>query len=1444
MSQFQGYKFYNGRIYSFPLNNSNFIKSNTSKTINKDNYILIKKKKIKVKEQKNKSPDFNPKTQFIGSETNKTYNNLINIYNNEYTDEYNNEHNNKYNKLPNPNVSKDLINEKKNDNKNFGAIDLKNYDLKSLKEHINKKLYIIIENYFNKFNSKRTTQIGYNTLNFITSSEKVKELIHNNINFILVDKRFLILSSTQNFNCEGNHVFLYEIEQRAFIFFPKEGNIIEIPKKNEISSNEKNNEENKNSSIINSINNNNENLLEEDSSFQPRIIEDHNSINEEDEEKTAIKALILLYGFQKYFIKLMKSPIIDEFDFNEYYLINKDWIEDFKASFKFKEICGILDKKNYNYSYKGFSKNIEKIINLFPFKTKNRIILNSTHEFYPKLKEIKRNQDLTYPTDFELIPEDLFNLLLKKAKKETHRKDDDFRYKVLMGDNVLFVQNQKKNNIFYTYILNKDSNLKIIGSLIYFEEEKFYKDISKYIKEQGFINFLMEREIEMANYNNKSLIVKDKEEESRCKFVNLSKMSEYDFEELKIKNCLKSNKKLLSKYNDFIKNCLLLKDNKKEITSFNDILLYYQKKDLSLLPVIIILKKSLDKLKKLLYFPEIEYLTQLKAEIYDQEEEKIINNLINSNNKIKVKDFVENNMIFFNSTDTDIDQSIGKNLSLSILNKDFLLMINNSPYFYDTINKINGYYLFKNNNQFFILHLEKYKLYKVDFIEEFEFTLKEEDFNLEFKNILKIIKKMIEFEELIQNLIKSNLNNISNPEEFYLINSKWMEKYKSFYNYNAIISNKNKDDKDLFNYIRNKQSFPDDLKNENNLYPDIDRNFPNLKVPINFEIINKTLFCSIIQDIKEKTNADLKTNYIFKVLLGDNKLFIQDNSIKKLYYIYNEANELKYIIQFYNKDLTDWIQSKNYTNFEDLLLDFGVDLSKNEYQMILDDKLEKFGEIYIIKTSNSSRSIKEPNHCLGLENIGATCYMNATIQCLCHVLNMKKYFQNRQLVFRDTNNKNCPLTIEFYKLVNNLWKDKYKKKNYFTPTDFKSLISQMNPLFKGIAANDSKDLIIFIYENMHNEINKEGQYNNYNNNYQNNALQLFRRNYYSLNSSFLIETFYFEQQSELKCLSCKFNKISYNISNILIFPLEKVREYMVQKSPNGFECVSLENCFENYQEVEILSGQNQIFCNACKRMSNASTGNKMFTSPEVMTIILNRGKGLEFQVEFKYPLFLNIDKYVVDKSQNNNNYELICVLTHLGPSGMSGHFIVFCKSPNDDRWYCYNDAKVTEIDDPTEVDEGEFESVPYVLFYQKCSQNKILNNNNSINRRNQKNNSYKYNNIESSGINRINSNNTITLYFSYKNKEFYLDVNKDEKFSELIKKLNKKYKMPKKVTFYKVVGDNLSEIKFSKTVKDNNLKNQNKIIVLDEDVNAYGNDNDNDNDNDDDYYQYYYNNIY
>ncbi len=197
---------------------------------------------------------------------------------------------------------------------------------------------------------------------------------------------------------------------------------------------------------------------------------------------------------------------------------------------------------------------------------------------------------------------------------------------------------------------------------------------------------------------------------------------------------------------------------------------------------------------------------------------------------------------------------------------------------------------------------------------------------------------------------------------------------------------------------------------------------------------------------------------------------------------------------------------------------------------------------------------------------------------------------------------------------------------------------------------------------------------------------------------------------------------------------------------------------------------------------------------------------MQYDVEFEYPKTFQLNKYI--NFENNENYknnlekieyELISVISHLGESSMSGHFIAYCKSPVNQNWYLYNDSIVTKCNnDFDNLNDKNLNSIPYVLFYQIKESNKQLNviqNSNKI------------------SVNMENeTNNEITLYFNFSNgKELYLDIKENEKFNDAIMYLIQKYNISS--TNFKFYKGNHEEINGTKTIKELNLKNEEHIQV-------------------------------
>ena len=347
---------------------------------------------------------------------------------------------------------------------------------------------------------------------------------------------------------------------------------------------------------------------------------------------------------------------------------------------------------------------------------------------------------------------------------------------------------------------------------------------------------------------------------------------------------------------------------------------------------------------------------------------------------------------------------------------------------------------------------------------------------------------------------------------------------------------------------------------------------------------------------------------------------------------------------------------------------------------------------------------KLPN-LVGLQNIGATCYMNATLQALSNTNSLTEYFIDKSKFI--PNNSNKKMTSEYYKVLSNLWSET-KKNGDYAPYDFKQALSEENTLFAGIQANDSKDLINFLLERFHIELNNPKPNNNDNNIVNVNqmdemqTLSAFISDYFNSNRSIITDSFYGILETKSKCGGCQCTKFNFQIFSFLEFPLEQVNIYMYQmgrrfnminQAPKNPD-VDLYECFEYYQKIDVMNGQNQMYCNICNGNRDTFYGTTIYSLPNYLIINLNRGKGAVYECRVNFPEKLNLLNYASFK-QGNTYFHLYAVICHLGPSSMSGHFVAYCKHRKNNKWYKYNDSFVTECTKDKQYNEG----MPYILFY-------------------------------------------------------------------------------------------------------------------------------------------------
>ena len=351
--------------------------------------------------------------------------------------------------------------------------------------------------------------------NYIIIKDNVNN-VYNNLFFIC---SLISYKSSKFFNIEIIFSFLKEQEYLDKIneiinsgSFKKEEkdkpiNIVDINKKNIgfyiYLSKDNPNKYNK----INNINNENN---------KPFITSNKEEITPNKDESNSpfsiIQKLYLLFYYNCYFLNIIKREEIRGLKQN-IRIINKEWLKKYKECYKYTEVIKNFQKPNINFfdnnilsnpKYSKYFENIKISLNSnMPEELKNSQLI------FPIYSD---NTLFKYPINFELIGNELFNLLIKENDMNEMYNSFNNNYNCLLGNNLLILI-ENNNNILLIYYNNiddnneiKDNNYKIKYILRYYNSNILQSEIQYILNLKYFQYYLFNRGIELSKYGNQNFI--------------------------------------------------------------------------------------------------------------------------------------------------------------------------------------------------------------------------------------------------------------------------------------------------------------------------------------------------------------------------------------------------------------------------------------------------------------------------------------------------------------------------------------------------------------------------------------------------------------------------------------------------------------------------------------------------------------------------------------------------------------------------------------------------------------------------------------------------------------------------------------------------------------------------------------------------------------------------
>ncbi|CAM9572962.1 unnamed protein product [Bubo scandiacus] len=297
----------------------------------------------------------------------------------------------------------------------------------------------------------------------------------------------------------------------------------------------------------------------------------------------------------------------------------------------------------------------------------------------------------------------------------------------------------------------------------------------------------------------------------------------------------------------------------------------------------------------------------------------------------------------------------------------------------------------------------------------------------------------------------------------------------------------------------------------------------------------------------------------------------------------------------------------------------------------------------------------------GLRNLGNTCFLNATVQCLTYTPPLANYLLSREHGRSCHQEGFCMMCI----MQNHTIQAFGSSGNTVKPVSF---IQNLKNIAQHICFGRQEDAHEFLR-------------------YSIDAMQkaclsrCAKLDRQTQATTLVHQIFGGSLRSRVKCVECEAASDTYE--PYLDMALE------IGQSSN------IKQALEQFVKVELLAGDNAYSCAQCKQKVLACKRFTIHRASNVLTLSLKRFSdfgGGKITKDVAYPEFLNIRPYMSEKG-DPVMYSLYAVLVHAGYSCHAGHYYCYVKASNG-QWYQMNDDVVRSSNIKVVLNQQA-----YMLFY-------------------------------------------------------------------------------------------------------------------------------------------------